>query len=298
MIRLYAPPLTRAPRPSLLRLRHAYRCVTEGPCSITPHCASLKALWKHIPKCKDGQCETPDCMASRYVLNHYEQCKDGDCAVCQPVREAIRLEALPAAAEAIMQQQAQGLNDAALTAGQLAAATGGHAAQSGIGTMAQQLAAATVTIADLGRLVQATEERASAADQRAQAAESQASAATARAAAAEAQMRDLQTAAASTAVGELQSLRTAAMRTAPGGGSSSHERKAPSSPKRARGAATEDETSPGWCPTCHVVQFADDDTALMEPCGHSFCKRVLERWRADGRGEGFLAWVPADLRET
>ena len=75
----------------LLLLRHASKCPHEnGRCPVTPHCASMKNLWKHIMGCKDQECKVPHCVSSRYVLSHYSKCKDGNCPVCGPVREAIR----------------------------------------------------------------------------------------------------------------------------------------------------------------------------------------------------------------
>lgn len=75
----------------LLLLRHASKCPHEnGRCPVTPHCASMKNLWKHIMGCKDQECKVPHCVSSRYVLSHYSKCKDVNCPVCGPVREAIR----------------------------------------------------------------------------------------------------------------------------------------------------------------------------------------------------------------
>ena len=75
----------------LLLLRHASKCPHEnGRCPVTPHCASMKNLWKHIMGCKDQECKIPHCVSSRYVLSHYSKCKDVNCPVCGPVREAIR----------------------------------------------------------------------------------------------------------------------------------------------------------------------------------------------------------------
>jgi len=75
----------------LLLLRHASKCPHEnGACPVTPHCAGMKRLWKHIAECKDQQCQMAHCVSSRYVLSHYHRCKDPRCAVCGPVREAIQ----------------------------------------------------------------------------------------------------------------------------------------------------------------------------------------------------------------
>ena len=74
----------------LLLLRHAAKCQHEdGKCPVTPHCAGMKRLWKHIAECKDQKCLVPHCVSSRYVLSHYHRCKDVRCPVCGPVREAI-----------------------------------------------------------------------------------------------------------------------------------------------------------------------------------------------------------------
>uniref|UniRef100_A0A6S8EDF0 histone acetyltransferase n=1 Tax=Aureoumbra lagunensis TaxID=44058 RepID=A0A6S8EDF0_9STRA len=75
----------------LLLLRHASKCPHDnGNCPVTPHCAGMKKLWKHIAECKDQQCQTAHCVSSRYVLSHYHRCKDPRCAVCGPVRDAIQ----------------------------------------------------------------------------------------------------------------------------------------------------------------------------------------------------------------
>jgi len=74
----------------LLLLRHAAKCPhQDGQCPVTPHCAGMKRLWKHIAECKDQKCAVPHCVSSRYVLSHYHRCKDVRCPVCGPVREAI-----------------------------------------------------------------------------------------------------------------------------------------------------------------------------------------------------------------
>lgn len=74
----------------LLLLRHAAKCQHEdGKCPVTPHCAGMKRLWKHIAECKNQKCVVPHCVSSRYVLSHYHRCKDVRCPVCGPVREAI-----------------------------------------------------------------------------------------------------------------------------------------------------------------------------------------------------------------
>jgi E1A/CREB-binding protein len=75
----------------LLLLRHASKCPHDaGMCPVTPHCSSMKQLWKHIMGCKDQECKVPHCVSSRYVLSHYSKCKDHVCPVCGPVRDAIK----------------------------------------------------------------------------------------------------------------------------------------------------------------------------------------------------------------
>eukprot|EP01034_Spumella_vulgaris_P021671 gene21671-27712_t len=75
----------------LLLLRHASKCPHDnGRCPVTPHCWSMKVLWKHIMSCKDQECKVPHCVSSRYVLSHYSKCKEQSCPVCGPVREAIK----------------------------------------------------------------------------------------------------------------------------------------------------------------------------------------------------------------
>lgn len=75
----------------LLLLRHASKCPhDDGRCPVTPHCWSMKQLWKHIMSCKDQECKVAHCVSSRYVLSHYSKCKEQTCPVCAPVREAIK----------------------------------------------------------------------------------------------------------------------------------------------------------------------------------------------------------------
>eukprot|EP01038_Epipyxis_sp_PR26KG_P004228 gene4228-6004_t len=75
----------------LLLLRHASKCPHgNGQCPVTPHCWSMKMLWKHIMSCKDQDCKVAHCVSSRYVLSHYSKCKEQSCPVCGPVREAIK----------------------------------------------------------------------------------------------------------------------------------------------------------------------------------------------------------------
>mmetsp|Transcript_27694 Transcript_27694/g.46512 ORF Transcript_27694/g.46512 Transcript_27694/m.46512 type:complete len:214 (+) Transcript_27694:49-690(+) len=75
----------------LLLLRHASKCPHEsGRCPVTPHCWSMKQLWRHVMSCKDQECKVPHCVSSRYVLSHYSKCNEPTCPVCGPVREAIK----------------------------------------------------------------------------------------------------------------------------------------------------------------------------------------------------------------
>lgn len=91
----------------LLLLRHACNCpCAVGECRVTPHCAVLKQLWKHIADCKDQRCQVPHCLSSRYVLSHYHRCVNMDCQVCGPVREAMG-NARQAAAEAKQKEAKQ-----------------------------------------------------------------------------------------------------------------------------------------------------------------------------------------------
>ncbi|KAJ1404033.1 TAZ zinc finger-domain-containing protein, partial [Ochromonadaceae sp. CCMP2298] len=70
----------------LLLLRHASECQHENECPVTPHCSSMKTLWKHMQGCKDQECRVPHCVSSRYVMNHYSKCDDHTCVGCGSVR--------------------------------------------------------------------------------------------------------------------------------------------------------------------------------------------------------------------
>lgn len=76
-------------RQRLLLLRHASKCNAVGNCTVTPHCAEMKVLWKHIANCKDSYCKVRHCMSSRYVLSHYRRCKP-PCNICDPVKKIIK----------------------------------------------------------------------------------------------------------------------------------------------------------------------------------------------------------------
>mmetsp|Transcript_9423 Transcript_9423/g.20386 ORF Transcript_9423/g.20386 Transcript_9423/m.20386 type:complete len:311 (+) Transcript_9423:435-1367(+) len=76
----------------LILLHHARKCPhgeeSGTICPVTPHCAVMKNLWKHIAHCKHKRC--PQCYSARHLLTHYRNCKDGNCPICGPVREVIR----------------------------------------------------------------------------------------------------------------------------------------------------------------------------------------------------------------
>jgi Bromodomain/TAZ zinc finger/PHD-finger len=75
----------------LLLLHHSAKCPHEdGGCTITPHCADMKLLWRHMEGCKDNQCKVPHCFSSRAILSHYRKCRDTNCPACGPVRETVR----------------------------------------------------------------------------------------------------------------------------------------------------------------------------------------------------------------
>jgi E1A/CREB-binding protein len=69
-----------------LLLRHAAKCQQheDSICPVTPYCAGMKRLWKHIAECEDLKCLVPHCVSSRYVLSHFHQCKDVLCPICSP----------------------------------------------------------------------------------------------------------------------------------------------------------------------------------------------------------------------
>ena len=76
----------------LLLLHHSANCTAEeGRCTVTPHCAEMKRLWRHMEEgCKDNNCRVPHCFSSRAILSHYRKCKDPACPVCGPVRQSRR----------------------------------------------------------------------------------------------------------------------------------------------------------------------------------------------------------------
>ena len=117
----------------LLLLRHAAKCQHEdGRCPVTPHCAGMKRLWKHIAECKDQKCLVPHCVSSRYVLSHYHRCKDVRCPVCGPVREAIhRSHEKQKQMQALKQRHQQALRQNEVKPGQ-------HVVQSQVGVQPQQ----------------------------------------------------------------------------------------------------------------------------------------------------------------
>jgi E1A/CREB-binding protein len=71
-------------------LRHAAMCRHgDGPCPVTPHCADMKQLWKHVAACENQKCSVPRCVSSRKVVCHYFRCKDVRCPMCGPIRAAL-----------------------------------------------------------------------------------------------------------------------------------------------------------------------------------------------------------------
>jgi len=76
----------------LLLLHHSAKCPQkeDGSCTVTPHCALMKRLWRHIEGCKDNKCQFEHCVSSRYVLTHYRKCREANCQVCGPVRRVVR----------------------------------------------------------------------------------------------------------------------------------------------------------------------------------------------------------------
>jgi Bromodomain/TAZ zinc finger len=75
----------------LLLLHHSAKCPHEdGRCAVTPHCADMKLLWRHMEGCKDNNCKVPHCFSSRAILSHYRKCRDVNCPACGPVRETVR----------------------------------------------------------------------------------------------------------------------------------------------------------------------------------------------------------------
>jgi len=75
----------------LLLLHHSAKCPHEdGRCQVTPHCADMKRLWRHMEGCKDNNCHVPHCFSSRAILSHYRKCKDAACPACGPVRDTVR----------------------------------------------------------------------------------------------------------------------------------------------------------------------------------------------------------------
>ena len=75
----------------LLLLHHSAKCPAEnGACTVTPHCADMKRLWRHMEGCKDNNCKISHCFSSRAILSHYRKCKDTNCPACGPVRTTVR----------------------------------------------------------------------------------------------------------------------------------------------------------------------------------------------------------------
>lgn len=75
----------------LLLLHHSAKCPHEdGRCTVTPHCADMKRLWRHMEGCRDNNCRVAHCFSSRAILSHYRKCRDMNCPACGPVRETVR----------------------------------------------------------------------------------------------------------------------------------------------------------------------------------------------------------------
>ena len=89
----------------LILLYHGDKCqhdaaVVGARCSVTPHCQTMKDLWKHMATgCRSNSCGIRHCSSSRYILRHYRECQDEQCLICRPVRESIK-QARRAASEA------------------------------------------------------------------------------------------------------------------------------------------------------------------------------------------------------
>jgi hypothetical protein len=75
----------------LVVLRHASRCNCEG---MTPHCAHMKQVWKHLQSCKVSNCNFKYCMSSKYILMHFSKCENVECEICRPVRAIAAFEYL------------------------------------------------------------------------------------------------------------------------------------------------------------------------------------------------------------
>ena len=74
----------------LLLLRHSATCTddekaSQQPCKVTPCCAEMKTLWKHMEDCKNDKCKFTHCISSRSLLTHYMKCKNLTCPTCGPV---------------------------------------------------------------------------------------------------------------------------------------------------------------------------------------------------------------------
>jgi TAZ zinc finger len=64
---------------------------TSYKCPATPHCATMKRVWKHVQTCQDRNCRAPHCLSTRRALDHFRQCRDDVyCVTCAPVRYRIR----------------------------------------------------------------------------------------------------------------------------------------------------------------------------------------------------------------
>jgi hypothetical protein len=102
----------------LLLLHHSAKCPHEGGrCPVTPHCADMKRLWRHMEACKDNNCRVSHCFSSRAILSHYRKCKDTNCPACGPVRDTVRRSkgstTRPSASTGPMMNEMRGVQPAA-----------------------------------------------------------------------------------------------------------------------------------------------------------------------------------------
>lgn len=89
----------------ILLLHHAAKCRNNShKCSITPHCHSMKVLWKHIQQCKADECNEAHCLPSKQVLSHYAKCCESVCSVCGPVRRRIKEDSMHKRDESVLDE--------------------------------------------------------------------------------------------------------------------------------------------------------------------------------------------------
>ena len=95
----------------LLLLHHSAKCTAEeGRCTVTPHCADMKRLWRHMEGCKDNNCRVPHCFSSRAILSHYRKCKDPACPACGPVRQNVKQMRASSSSSSRMSQSSNSSN--------------------------------------------------------------------------------------------------------------------------------------------------------------------------------------------